>query len=201
MLHFKPLQSQFMAQTIKSNTLIIDHTKNWIKSVILDLNLCPFAHAIFNDSSIHFQVDNHVAIESRLQNLLNECIRLDKHPKIATTLFICPEGVEEFDDYLALLELAEGLLNVQGYQGIYQIASFHPDYCFADSSPEDAANFTNRSPYPIFHLLRESSIDQALRSYSSPENIPNRNISLTRELGTDKLKTLLSNCFTTGKNK
>jgi len=101
----------------------------------------------------------------------------------------------DFDDYLDFLGLAEALLSDQGYEGIYQLASFHPDYSFEEAALDDAANYTNRSPYPMLHLLRESSLEQAIAHYPDPENIPERNIALTRELGLTKMKTLLAACY------
>ena len=84
----------------------------------------------------------------------------------------------------------------KGYEGVYQLASFHPDYCFADSDEDDPANYTNRSPYPMLHLIREASIERALASYKNPENIPETNIKLARELGLDKMQSLLKDTLT-----
>ena len=100
----------------------------------------------------------------------------------------------DFDDFLDLVAIADDLLIAQAYEGVYQLASFHPDYCFAEASPDDAANYTNRSPYPILHLIREASIEQVLNHYPEPENIPLRNIALTRELGSNYLQALLNAC-------
>ena len=100
-----------------------------------------------------------------------------------------------FDDYLDFLELAEALLLEQDYEGIYQLASFHPDYCFEGAKQDDPANYTNRSPYPMLHLLRESSIELALASYPHPENIPQKNIKSLRELGLTKIQSLLAGCY------
>ena len=87
------------------------------------------------------------------------------------------------------------MLIEQGYEGVYQLASFHPDYCFDGAKRNDAANYTNRSPYPMLHLLRETSLEQAIRSYPHPENIPQRNIELTQELGLAKMQVLLAACY------
>jgi hypothetical protein len=95
---------------------------------------------------------------------------------------------------LDLVAIAEDVLIDQDYEGVYQLASFHPDYCFADSKPDDAANYTNRSPYPMLHIIREASIEKALTKYPNPEQIPERNMQLTRKLGLEKLQTLLATC-------
>jgi len=96
---------------------------------------------------------------------------------------------------LDFLELAQGLLEVQNYEGVYQLASFHPNYCFEGSAENDAANYTNRSPYPMLHLLRESSLERALANYKNPEKIPDNNVKLTRELGLEKMKSTLAACY------
>ena len=89
------------------------------------------------------------------------------------------------------MEIANDLMFEQGYEGVYQLASFHPDYCFADSEADDPANYTNRSPYPMLHLIREQSIEKALALYKKPESIPETNVQLARELGLKKMQSLL----------
>lgn len=128
-------------------------------------------------------------------NLMLECDRLDTDTDIETTLLIYPHAFSLFDDYLDFLELAETLMCEQGYEGIYQLASFHPDYCFEGSYINDPANYTNRSPYPMLHLIRETSLEQAINCYPDPDNIPQRNIELTRSLGLTKLQNLLAACY------
>ena len=91
-----------------------------------------------------------------------------------------------------MVAIAERLLIVQNYEGMYQLASFHPDYRFEAHVKDDPANYTNRAPYPMLHIIREDSIDRALENYPNPENIPIRNIQLTRELGLKKLQSLLA---------
>ncbi|MDH5711889.1 MAG: DUF1415 domain-containing protein, partial [Gammaproteobacteria bacterium] len=111
-----------------------------------------------------------------------------------TTLLVFAEGFKDFGDYLDLVELAQDLLADQGYEGIYQIASFHPDYCFADAELDDAANYTNRSPYPMLHLIREASMEKALAHYPEPEKIPERNVEYARELGLEEMQRQLEAC-------
>jgi hypothetical protein len=116
---------------------------------------------------------------------------MDIEPATETTLLILPEGCTQFNDFLDLTAMAEQLLIDQGYEGVYQLASFHPDYCFAGEDENDPANYTNRSPYPMLHIIREASIEQALKTYPNPELIPERNIELTRKLGLEKIQALL----------
>lgn len=177
------------------DTSYITATQAWLSSIIITHNICPFAKREQERGSIRFSVDQHSDIEACLMNLMQECERLDSDTNIETTLLIYANAFKSFDDYLDYLEIAETLLYEQGYEGIYQLASFHPDYCFEGSKLDDPANYTNRSPYPLLHLLRETSIDRAVSSYSDVENIPQRNIELTRRLGLDKLKTLLAACY------
>lgn len=132
-----------------------------------------------------------------LEALILEAKYLDCHPDTETTLIVFADAYASFDDFLDLAAIADDLLIEQGYEGIYQLASFHPDYCFADEDPTDAANYTNRSPFPMLHLIREASIEQVLQHYPEPEAIPQRNIALTRQLGLTYLRKLLSDCHST----
>ena len=131
--------------------------------------------------------------EALLQSLLLECLRLDQQPEIETSLVIMPE-LEDFEDYLDVLDWAEQLLQQQGYEGVYQLASFHPDYCFAGATPNDASNYTNRAPYATLHLIREQTISRLTALHPDPESIPERNIALTEKLGISSLKQLLAAC-------
>jgi len=170
-------------------------TLAWLKSIIIEYSICPFAKRELDRGSIYFSVNHDATIEPCLLQLMDECDRLDTEPDIETTLLIYTKAFVEFDDYLDFLEVAESLLIEQGYEGTYQLASFHPDYCFQGSAPDDAANYTNRSPYPMLHLLRETSIERAVTSHPDPENIPQHNIELTRKLGLAKMQALLAACY------
>ena len=177
-----------------SDSPIIDATQRWLSSFIIHHNICPFAQREQQRNSIRYHVSQATSLEQALETLMQECAQLDADPETATTLLIFSQGFGDFDDYLDLLTLAEQLMAEQGYEGIYQLASFHPDYCFADSDKGDAANYTNRSPYPMLHLIREAQLEQALAHYPNPEQIPERNIQLTRAMGSQALTTLLEAC-------
>jgi len=174
---------------------LIRATQTWLKTFIIEYSICPFAKRELERGSIRFSVDQGTEIESCLLNLILECDQLNIDKSIETTLLIYGNAFTVFDDYLDFLELAETLLIKQDYEGVYQLASFHPDYCFEGSEPDDPANYTNRSPYPMLHLLRETSIDRAVATYPHPENIPQRNIELTRELGLARMQALLAACY------
>ena len=169
---------------------IIDQTKKWIVDVVIGCNLCPFAANAVKQQTIFYQVETNSELNVCLDSFTNEMKRLDNDKTVETSFLIFPNAFEKFDDYLYLVSLAEKLLKQKGYEGIYQVASFHPLYLFANSDENDAANYTNRSIYPMLHLLREESIDKALEHYKSPENIPERNINFTREKGLVYMKML-----------
>lgn len=181
-----------------SDQHIISTTQNWLNRLIIAFNICPFARREQQRNSIRYRVSHADQTEATLETLIEECQFLDTNPDTETTLLILPNGFKDFDDYLDMLDVAERLLHAQAYEGIYQLASFHPDYCFEMASEleqDDPANYTNRSPYPMLHIIRESSIERAVATYPDPENIPARNIKLTRELGLEKLQALLAGCF------
>ena len=180
---------------MKTTEEIIEQTKKWIKDVVIGCNFCPFAAREVKQNSIHYQVEKSVDKAECLQTFFNECLRLDEKDTIVTTLLIFPNAFQQFDDYLDLLADAEALLEENDYEGIYQVASFHPQYIFGDAPVNDAANYTNRSIYPMLHLLREEQIDQALERYPSPEKIPGNNINFAREKGVQYMKMLRDACL------
>jgi hypothetical protein len=173
----------------------INETKKWLETVVIARNICPFAKRVFDDNKIHFHVENSTDVAICLENLLDECVRLDENQNIETTLVCYPQAFADFNEYLDFVEISERLLEVEDYEGIYQLASFHPDYCFEGENENDAANYTNRSPYPMLHLLRESRLEKALENYPNPEEIPENNIKLTRELGLQKMQQTLAACY------
>ena len=169
---------------------IIDRTKKWIIEVVIGCNFCPFAAKVVKQQTIFFKVEENTGIEICLASFVHEMERLDNDPTIETSFLIFPNAFEQFDDYLNLVSLAEKLLKRKGYEGIYQLASFHPLYLFANSDEKDPANYTNRSIYPMLHLLREESIDKALANYKDPESIPVRNANFAKEKGLAYMKLL-----------
>jgi hypothetical protein len=180
---------------METSQQIIDQTKNWINDVIVGCNFCPFAANVMKKQSVHYQVDNSLTSTFSSSSFLTEITRLDNEEAIETIFLIYPNSYKKFDDYLDMVSLAEESLEENGYEGIYQLASFHPKYLFADSQEKDAANYTNRSLYPMLHLLRETSIDKALEHYKNPEEIPNRNINFARDKGLTYMKMLRDACL------
>ena len=169
----------------------VSAVQNWLQKWVIGLNFCPFAKKEFERKTIQYTVDKAQTSEQALNGLLAEIQRLEQEPGIETSLLIYPAGFADFDDYLDWLELANTLVAQGGYRGIYQLASFHPDYCFEGEAPDDPANYTNRAPYPIVHILREASLERVLKQYPDPDSIPANNIAKCRELGAAKLLSLL----------
>lgn len=162
---------------------IINQCQQWLESIIIGLNFCPFAKKEFVHNTIAYPILKNVGVEEALHGVIEQCVYLDNHKSVETTLIIFSENFQFFDDYLELVDLAGSLLIEQGYEGIYQIASFHPDYYFDGVDESDASNFTNRSPYPIIHLIREESLAKAVRSHPDPEGIPDKNIAMAKQKG------------------
>lgn len=174
----------------------LDETRRWVEQVVVGLNLCPFASAPMKGERIRYVLCSEHAVEGIYRALLTEMERLTGLPEseAETCLFVVPQGLERFDDYLDLFEIAETAIPEAGLDGILQLASFHPDYCFEDASTDDPANYTNRSPHPMFHLIREAPLARALESYPNPEAIPERNIALLREMGLAEIEERLAAC-------
>ena len=178
---------------IISDKDVITQTKQWINDVVIALNFCPFAKSVFEKGLICYRAVNNKSSEEDLISMLALCKELDQNPELETGFIIYPNSYLDFDDYLDFLELANQLLIEQQYEGIYQLASFHPDYCFDNTELNASENYTNRSPYPMLHVLRESSLENALESYNNPEEIPIRNIETANKKGTEFFETVLEN--------
>jgi len=169
----------------------LDACKSWVEQVVIGHNFCPFAKQEFDQNRVHFILTETEGYEEALQALIIECERLDGNDEIETTLIVYPKLLTDFEDFLDFVDMANQLISMQGYEGVYQLANFHPDYCFEGEDENDASNYTNRSPFPMLHLIRESSLEKAVMNYPSPELIPENNINLAREKGQDYFEKLL----------
>jgi uncharacterized protein len=178
----------------QSDPFIVQHTLNWIRSFIVSLNICPFAKGPVNKGTLRITVSESKKKAQALEDLMSEVLFLDENPTVETTLLVFSHAFKDFFAYLDFVDLAEQLIQVQGYEGTYQLASFHPDYYFADSQPEDVSNYTNRSPYPMIHLLREDMLEKAIKAYGDTDTIPEKNCTLMKELGLQKVQELIKNC-------
>lgn len=177
--------------------IVIQTTKQWINKVVIGLELCPFAKQVFDDNSIRYFVSKASSELDLLADIEAEITWLLKHPQIRTSFIIHPQALTEFDQYNQFLYQAEQLLFIMGLEQEFQIASFHPDYQFVNTSTESPENFTNRSPFPMLHLLRESDVTQAVEFYPDIEAVPHRNIEKMQNLGykqlTQLIKTIIDN--------
>jgi len=174
---------------------IIAQTYKWIVNVVVGCNFCPFAAPVVKAGTIHYEVLPGADPKSTLVALAKAFDLLDANEQIETMFLIFPDSFAQFDDYLGLVELAESFLEDQDKEGIYQIASFHPDYLFGGSSKDDPSNYTNRSPYPMLHLLREESVSRAIDSFPGTEKIPQRNIQFARQKGIIYMRSLWESTF------
>lgn len=161
---------------------VIDETNQWIEKIVIKHQFCPFAARPYFAQNIGYQIIIKPDLGRFPDHFLKELNALDQSSDPETTLLIFPDSVEDFYDYLDLLADAEDLLIDHDYEGIYQLASFHPFYQFAGTTPDDVTNKTNRSPYPIIQILREDSITKALKNYANPEQIPEKNMLKAREI-------------------
>ena len=162
---------------------------------MVGLNLCPFAKRELVQDRIRFSVTEAVTEEQLLMDLQAELELLDSNEAVETTLLIHPKVLQDFYNYNQFLSQADSLLAQMGLVGVYQIASFHPDYQFGGTEPDDVENYTNRSPYPMLHLIREENLEQAIVNYPDSDQIPEHNIALLKSLGRDKIQALLQACF------
>lgn len=176
-----------------STQRVIRQTKHWIDDIVIGLNLCPFAAPVVRKNLVDYLVVSGDNMEQHLHQLADNLNRLDHQKNIETSLLIYPQAYKLFDDYLDFLHLANQLLEEMNYSGVYQLASFHPNYCFEACTDDDAGNFTNRSPYPMLHLLRESSLEKAIASYENIEDVPKNNVIKLRQIGYKTMQQTLKN--------
>lgn len=165
--------------------IAIAATRRWLERAVIGLNLCPFARAPYLSAQVHFAASDASDPETIAEALIAELQALARLPEEAreTTLLILTDGLTGFDDFADFLGLTDDLLAMLELDGTFQIASFHPDYRFADAAPDAIENFTNRSPYPILHILRESSVSRAVDAMQDPDAIYRANMERLRTLG------------------
>jgi hypothetical protein len=180
-----------------SNKQILNEVNHWLDKVVIGLNLCPFASRPYEQKQIRFAISQCDTDASLLEELQNELKLLaeTKAEKIETTLLIVPNMLQDFYDYNDFLDYVDGLIADNEWEGIFQVATFHPDYQFGGTQPEDAENLTNRAPYPILHLLREASLEKAIEHYPNPELIPEHNIETMSHLTLEQKVSLFPHLF------
>jgi len=168
-------------------------TRHWLEKAVIGLNLCPFAKSVHVKKQVRYAVTAAETADELLAELAHEFqLMVDTEPKVLDTiLLIHPKAMVSFIDYHFFLQEADALLRNEGYEGVFQIASLHPQYEFAGTEPDDIENYTNRSPYPTLHLLREASIDRAVAAFPDPDSIYERNMETMRRLGPEGWRKLM----------
>ncbi|WP_313082213.1 DUF1415 domain-containing protein [Pulveribacter sp.] len=176
----------------RDDAVVVQDMVRWLERAVIDLNLCPFAKGVHTKGQIHYVVSHADDARGLLQDLQRELEALAEAPaeQRDTTLLMAPLAMADFLDFNDFLELADELVEAMDLAGILQVASFHPQFQFAGTQPDDVGNATNRAPYPTLHLLREESIDRAVEAFPEAEEIFERNIEVLEKLGADGWKAL-----------
>jgi hypothetical protein len=174
---------------------IVRITRNWVERFVVELNLCPFARRALDAGGVRFAVSHAEDEAALLEALALELAILRDDPAIETAFLIHPQVLQDFFDYNQFLDAAESLLRGLGLEGELQIASFHPQYQFADTGAEDAENYSNRSPFPMLHLLREASIERAVAEHPDIDSVPAGNIARLNALGAEALRARWRACL------
>jgi uncharacterized protein len=174
-----------MLPDVSGDDAVLLATKNWLERAVIGLSLCPFAKAVHAKGQIRYFVSPAETYGALAADLRRELVALSEtDPDVVdTTLMVAPRMLDDFLDYNDFLKVANRALAELELEGVLQIASFHPRYEFADGDPSDAANSTNRSPYPTLHLLREASVDRAVQAFPDAERIFEKNVATLRALG------------------
>ena len=164
---------------------IAEETRHWLQTAVIGLNLCPFAKAVFNKGLIRVEVSRARHLDDFLEHLDRALLLLRDTPadEIETTLLVEPQLFADFELFNDVLDITDQVLVEHGLEGVIQIAPFHPQFQFADSEPNAISNYTNRSPYPTLHLIREDSIAKAMQAFPDADTIFERNIALLEQMG------------------
>lgn len=166
------------------------HTRRWLAEFVVGLNLCPFARPLLDSPQLRIAVCDAVDDSALSRFFLSELDLLQgtAESEVATSLLVFTAALAEFDDYLSFLEFAQQLLADAGLEGLLQLASFHPEYRFQGEAEHAASHFSNRSPWPILHLIREDMLSRVLGDFPDAEAIPARNIDVLEGLGAEDLQ-------------
>jgi hypothetical protein len=176
---------------------IIDDINQWLDEVVIGLNLCPFAAKPRREKRVRIAISHATDEEALLNDLQAELERLSDTPveELETTLLAIPDMLENFEDYNDFLDAVDLWVEQFGWEGELQVASFHPQYQFADTEADEPGNLTNRSPWPMLHIIREESLEQAVDHYPDVEGIPERNIKRMEALSEDEKRKLFPYLF------
>ena len=162
-------------------------TRLWLERIVIGLNLCPFAKAVYVKEQVRYVLSDATTPEALVEELAEELVLLRDTPEeqVDTTLIIHPQVLTDFLDYNDFLDNADAAIEALDLQGILQVASFHPQYQFEGVAADDASNYTNRAPYPTLHLLREDSVARAVDAFPDPDVIVERNIQTLDRIGVE----------------
>ena len=176
---------QLTQNPLPDDSTVLVNTRHWLEKVVIGLNLCPFAKAVYLRHQVRLVVSQATSEEALLEELAQELALLaaTNPAKTDTTLLIHPKILQDFLDYNDFLDSADAVVEQLELEGELQVASFHPEYQFDGTGPNDIENFTNRSPYPTLHLLREESVTRAVATYAQTDQIYEKNIQTLRALG------------------
>ncbi len=174
--------------------------QTWVEQWVIRHNLCPFARPSLQRDGLLLRLCDGTNTETRLLSLIQLVHEMNHQPEKESALLVLPQ-LTDFDDFLDELALAEALLETEGWQEQWQLASFHPDYRFEGEAPDDASHYTNRAPYPAWHLLREAVMSQATADIQDPLAIPQRNIRRMRALGVEEIRRQLAAIAATGRKR
>ena len=176
---------------------IIADVEQWLDEVVIGLDLCPFAARPRREKRVRIAVSHATEDEALLNDLQAELERLSDTPaaELETTLLAIPNMLEDFADYNDFLDAVDLWVEQFGWEGDLQVASFHPQYQFADTEADDPGNLTNRSPWPLLHIIREESLEKAIEHYPDVDAIPERNIARMKALGPEERKRLFPYLF------
>lgn len=172
----------------------IDITKKWIEQMVIGLRLCPFAQLPFSQNKIHYEVVTENEMEIQLLGFWKIIEKMEKSTPdyLSNSLIIYPNGLNDFFDYLDLYDLSEKLIADQNKSNEFQLASFHPEYIFDGVDENDVTNYTNRSPFPMIHILRVEEVESAILNFPNIENVPEENKKKLRELGRQGIEKIIN---------
>jgi hypothetical protein len=168
------------------------NTKRWLEEAVIGMNFCPFAASVYRTGQVRIVVSEVEDIGEAIQATIDEAVDLLETPdgEAVTSLVVFSEGLRDFERFLDAAETVRQALGRAGVDGVLQVATFHPDYQFAGTEPDDLGNYTNRAPYPILHLLPEALVTEAVDSHPDPEGIPDENIERLRRMGRQEVEAM-----------
>ncbi len=170
-------------------------TRNWVETIIIGLNLCPFAKADWVRSRVRISVSEATELEKIAEQILTELSILNADNQIETTLLVLPTWQVGFDVFNQTQDFLDALIDEFGWRGVFQLVGFHPDYQFAETDRQDVENYTNRAPYVTLHILREQSVEKVVKRHPNTELIPNQNIRKLNEIGHQEMRRRLEACY------